>query len=425
LASEAKADQAPAHAGRHGAGLRAPRVYLHIGEPKTGTTFLQDLIWTNRGLLARRGIVLPGYDRYDHSRASRDLRGAPRESTDSAEPWIGEWDVLVREAKRAPVAALVSDEVLAACRPKQAERAVRSLLSTDLHIIATVRDFGSVLPAEWQESIKVRGTVPWDAWLKTVVEAEPEADRRRRSWFWTMHDTLANLAMWSEHLAPDHVHVVTVPRDGSADVLWVRFASVLGIDPGGVDLSHTRSNSSLGLMDAEFLRRLNEALPADVPDWFYTRNIKRLLAHEVLSARPGQARVALPPELTDWAKRQADQVIEGLTASGYHIVGDVGDLLPRPANGDTPQADDAPVDRMLDAAVRATAALAEQHYHQMYLEEPKEERSFVRALGHLRWIALNGPRVQHVLKSGSQRRVVRSLRVVIWQVLVRPGRYRR
>ena len=85
-----------------------------------------------------------------------------------------------------------------------------------------------------------------------------------------------------------------MPRGGPASLLWARFASVLGIDPGGADLSRARANSSLGLLEAEFLRRMNEALPGELPDWFYTRNIKRILAHDVLRARPRQARLALP-----------------------------------------------------------------------------------------------------------------------------------
>ena len=103
---------------------------------------------------------------------------------------------------------------------------------------------------------------------------------------------LAILEAWSQHIPPDHVHVITVPRHGPADLLWTRFVSVLGINPGGADLTRARTNSSLGLLEAEFLRRMNEALPGDVPDWFYTRNIKRVLAHDVLSA--GHATCAWP-----------------------------------------------------------------------------------------------------------------------------------
>ena len=34
---------------------------------------------------------------------------------------------------------------------------------------------------------------------------------------------------------------------------------------------------------------MNEALPEEMPYWFYTRNIKRILAHDVLEPR-GRAR---------------------------------------------------------------------------------------------------------------------------------------
>src|ERR1700728_4178265 len=110
-----------------------PRVYLHVGEPKTGATFLQHVMWGNRGRLAAQGLVLPGYTRRDHSRASRDLRG---------------------EALCAREKAVISDEVLAACTPEEAGRAVRSVHPAEPHVVITVRDFATLLAAEWQERIK-------------------------------------------------------------------------------------------------------------------------------------------------------------------------------------------------------------------------------------------------------------------------------
>ena len=217
------------------------------------------------------------------------MREAPRAPSDPADPWAGEWDVLTGQALQARGTAVISDEILAACNPRQADCALRSLASAEVHIVLTVRDFASLLPAEWQESVKCRGTVPWEVWLDSVIDAAPAADRRRRSWFWTVHDTLATLDMWSRNIPPDHVHVITVPPHGPADLLWVRFASVLGIDPGGIDLTEARVNPSLGVPEAEFLRRFNEALPKDVPSWFYTRDIKRGSSRST-SCRPARAR---------------------------------------------------------------------------------------------------------------------------------------
>ena len=59
-------------------------MFLHIGEPKTGTTFLQQVMWRNRSELAAQGVVLPGHHPQDHFRASQDLRGIQKLASDPA-----------------------------------------------------------------------------------------------------------------------------------------------------------------------------------------------------------------------------------------------------------------------------------------------------------------------------------------------------
>jgi hypothetical protein len=414
--------------GRKNRAPGAPRIYLHIGEPKTGTSFLQHVLWNNRARLAAGGVVLPGYSHQDHNRASRDVRQARREASDPADPWAGEWDVLTGQALLARGAAVISDEILAACNPPQADRAVRSLLPAEVHLILTVRDFASLLPAEWQERVKCRDTVPWEQWLDSVVEAAPAADRRRRSWFWTVHDTLAILGMWSRHIPPDHVHVITLPPRGQSELLWARFASVLGIDPAIADLSGARVNPSLGLAEAEFLRRLNEALPQDVPYWFYTRGIKRILALDLLTARPPQLRLALPPGREAWAREQAEILVAGLRDAKYHIVGDLGELLPRPATGPYVGPAGQPPGPLADAAVHATAALM----HRLYLNQTQPARPRwprpggpKQMLSLAEWAVLNGPWTRRALRKASHLAAVRRLRVTIWRVLMHPARHRR
>ncbi len=401
-------------------------IYLHLGEPKTGTTFLQQSMWSHRARLAFQGVVLPGYSHRDHSRASRDLREAPRLADDPADSWAGEWDVLTRQALRASGAAVISDELLAACNPPQADRAIRSLLPAEVQVVLTVRDIASVLPAEWQEMVKCRGTVPWEQWLAGVIGNAPAADRRRRSWFWTVHDTLAILQMWSRHIPPDHVHVITVPRQGPPEALWARFASVLGIDSGSIDVPSTRVNCSLGLAEAEFLRRMNEALPEGMPEWFYTRNIKRILAQGELSARPPQSRLALPPAEQAWAAEQSEILVSALRDSKYHIVGDLRDLLSPPASSRHIAPARLPADQLVDAAIHAAAALADHQYGRSRpaTPQPRQPRSPRQKAIMLEWAVLNGPRTRRVLRNASHLAAVRCLRVLIWCVLMHPTRHR-
>src|SRR6187549_340164 len=68
-------------------GPMARRVFFHIGAPKSGTTFLQTVMWENRARLEGQGLLYPGSRRfdqyllYDHIR--RPARGNPR----AAETW--------------------------------------------------------------------------------------------------------------------------------------------------------------------------------------------------------------------------------------------------------------------------------------------------------------------------------------------------
>jgi hypothetical protein len=390
-------------------------------------------MWDNRSWLSCRGVLLPGYGHQDHSRASRDLREAPRTASDPADPWAGEWEVLTRQALRGRQSAVISDELLAVCTARQADRAVRSLFPAEVHVVLTVRDFATLLPAEWQEKVKCRGTARWEEWLDRVIDTGTAEDRRRQAWFWNAHDTLAILDAWSQHIPPDHVHVITMPRSGPANLLWMRFAAVLGIDPGGADLTRARANSSLGLGEAEFLRRMNEALPQELPDWFYTRNIKRILAHDVLSDRPRQARLGLPAGREAWAREQAEQLVRGLRDSKYHVVGELGELLPRPVTGRHAAggplepargpASGPTAEQLLEVAVHAAAALAGRHFQQRYpAAAPRRRLGPPQQMARrLQWKVLNGPRMRRLLRNASHRPAVRRLRVVIWCVLTRPN----
>jgi hypothetical protein len=412
------------------------RIYLHIGEPKTGTSFLQHALWSNRAQLAAQGVVLPGYSYGGHARASQDLREVQRLAGDPADPWTGEWDVLTAQALRARDVAVISNELLAACNPPQADRAVRSLLRAEVHVVLTVRDFATLLPAEWQETVKCRSTVPWEQWLAGVTAAAPDPERRRRLWFWTVHDTLAILGLWSRHIPPDQVHVITLPSRGGTDELWLRFASVLGIESGAINLPRRRENPSLGLAEAEFLRRLNEALPDQMPRWFYTWNIKRILANDVLSAQPPQARLALPPERHAWAREQSEILVAGLRESKYHIVGDLDELLPPPATECYVSPASVPAEQLLEAAVRATAALADRQYRGDIITSGSDltvgtnpagpqpprlgsPRHMIRRLG---LIILKRTAVKRALYQASKRPSVRNLRVLVWCAVTRPGR---
>jgi hypothetical protein len=411
----------PAAAASH----QRPRVFLHIGEPKTGTTFLQQVMWRNRAELAAQGVVLPGHHPQDHYRASQDLRGIAKLASDPAGNWAGEWEILARQAQQAPRVAVISHELFSAADPEQAERGVRSLEPAEVHVVLTVRDMGSLLPAEWQETVKHRNARRWEDWLEDVIDRESYSPDRRQFWFWRVHDTAAVLGIWSRYVPAERIHVITVPPRGADNaLLWQRFASLIDVGPDSVDTSRARSNTSLGLPEIEFLRRLNEVLPEEVPDWFYMWNVKEAIAHQALAARPRTGRLALPPDREDWARKQAEILIAALGESSYDLVGSLDDLRPPPAT--EPSADlsaspaDQPAALVLDAAVQAASAMVVNQFrkaHPAAKPQPSQERQ--RGLvARVESTVASSPRLKRTVRELSSRSpAVRRLRILAWRRL--------
>ncbi len=345
----------------------APRVFLHVGEPKCGTTFLQKVVWTNRAELERRGLVLPGVSAQDHFRAAEDVLGTTAEADNPGGGYGGSWAALARQACRVDGAALISHERLAGATAEQAARALAPLRGTELHLVVTVRDFASLLPAEWQETVKHRNSARWPVWLGRIAAAEPgegQSAGESGRWFWRAHDTLDLLQRWGDGLPPDRIHVVVVPPRGARpDELWRRFAAVLGVDPDCADLSGLRPNASLGFAETELLRRLNEQLRGQVPDWFYLETIKELVAHDLLAARDSSVRPQLPPQHRQWARARAQRVVARLRELGVRVTGDLDELIPAPKAEQPPgPADGVEPAAVLDAGVAALAGVLREQY---------------------------------------------------------------
>jgi hypothetical protein len=378
-------------------------------------------MWRNRAELTTQGVVLPGHHPQDHYRASQDLRGIRKLASDPAGSWTGEWEILASQAKQAARVAVISHELFSAADAGQAERAVTSLQPAEVHVVLTVRDMGTLLPAEWQETVKHRNARSWEDWLGDVIDRESISGDRRQWWFWRVHDTLAILDIWSRYVPAERIHVIiTPPRGSSSGLLWERFASLLGVDPASVDLTRARPNSSLGMPEIEFLRRLNMALPAEVPDWYYMWNVKEAVAHKLESPQAQAERLVLPAQRAAWAEEQGEALAAGLGETKYDLVGDLTELLPRPSGNPATSPSDQPADRVLAAAVQAAVAMVVNQYHQAF-PAAKPQTGRARGLvGRVESVVAASPRLKRTVREMSSRYpAVRRLRILIWQALER------
>lgn len=333
-----------------------PVVYFHIGAPKTGTTFLQRIMWQNRDRLADAGVLYPGESFGAHVQAAFDLRNAAFHGyRDPDVP--GAWAAFVEAARAWRGSVIFSQELFSPATASQVDRAMDDLSFAEVHLVYTARELTRQIPAAWQEDIKNRFTPT----LEEFVAALRHKDRDHQGlgrMFWRMQDASEVLQRWSRGISPDRVHLITVPQTGGdPDLLWRRFGSVVGVDPAAYDISGAFQNTSLGLAEASFLQRLNVALPDEVGWPLYNEMVKHFLAQEVLVQRDPSGRIRLPAADAQWFARRGVAQVESLRRSGYDIVGSLDDLLPPEDVGVDDDPAEPAAEEQLDVAVEAIAAV--------------------------------------------------------------------
>jgi hypothetical protein len=333
----------------------ARKVIVHVGAPKTGTSFVQGLLFHARDRLAERDICYPA-DRFDsHFLAALDLMqltwgGLEREA-------VGAWDRLATEVRAWPGTAIVSHEILATASRAHVARALESLSDgeTEIHVVLSARDLVRQIPAEWQENVKHRRTVTYADFLAHLQD--PSRQQGVASWFWGVQEVPDILDRWGATLPRERVHLVTVPPAGAPrDLLWRRFAQVLDLDPDELALEETRENASLGVAEVAVVRRLNEQVNEVVPNHHYRAIVREALVHQNLSTDRRSARLSVPRDVWEWAAQLSRQWVAELALRGYDVVGDLDDLLPaEPLPWSDPDQPD--VGELAETALRALTAM--------------------------------------------------------------------
>ncbi|CAA9371821.1 MAG: hypothetical protein AVDCRST_MAG60-148 [uncultured Nocardioides sp.] len=330
------------------------RVLLHVGTPKTGTSYLQDVLFRNRELLREHGILYPA-DRFDgHFLAALDLMRLTWGGIETQA--VGAWDRLADEVRRWPQTSIISHEILSTASPTQIDRAMTSFGDdVEVHLIVSVRDLVRQVPAEWQENVKHRSLVSYAHFLDMI--RDPSRDTRIGSWFWGAQEIPDILDRWGAILPAHQVHVVTVPRPGAApDELWRRFSRTFGLDGIDLDLTPERANPSLGVPETALLRLINKRVTVVVDPPDYRPLVRELLAHQTLSRRTRSARLGLPPATHEWVQELSRTWVEEIEKRGYDVVGDVADVLGQPLESFT-DPDTAPASDLLPAALDVIRAL--------------------------------------------------------------------
>lgn len=326
------------------------RLVLHVGAMKSGTTYLQSLLFANQSRLAERGIMVPGKHWRKQARAVHGLLHS--EGT--------LWRAMAEQVSAHRGTSVVSMEFLATARPEQARALVESVAG-DIEVVLTARDLNRSIPAMWQETVQNGRTWTWQEYLDGLAEQRPGHRRadaptsEAGAQFWRQQNLVRIARTWGGVVGFDHVSVVTVPHPSAPrELLWERFASVVGTDPTGMEPA-AAVNESIGLASALALRDLNLLLDDLGVDFTGSSTVrKRFLAKQVLAGRrDDEPRLGLP--VADWVVEQSARSVEKLRGLGVRLVGDWGDLTPVDVPGVHPR--EVGDRELADAALAGLAGL--------------------------------------------------------------------
>jgi hypothetical protein len=296
----------------------AQKVYFHLGLPKTGTTYLQSVLWANKAHLLDQGILLPGESARTHMQASvvvREHPGLPNRAPEVRDSW----DRVVAEVNAWPGTALISHEFFGAASQEQARRALDRLAPAEVHLIITARDVLTVLTSYWQEFVK-HGFL-------SGLDDFPPAHETYDEWSWATVDLRSVVERWGAGLDPARVHILVLPPpDVPRETLLHEFCALVGIDPTPLDIERAREYRSLGVVEAELLRRTSPHLTAFTPARDRGVWIRSYLAQGKLVPREGERFLPSAERIGELRERARD-CVEFLGGSGVDVVGELDRLL--------------------------------------------------------------------------------------------------
>lgn len=313
---------------------------MHVGTPKSGTTFLQQALWDNHDALKSDGFQCAGNRQKDMFLAAIEVRESHRFWGYEPDELAGTWRRLCRKAGSHSGTTIMSHEVLGAATEEQVARALAELEGQDVHVVLTVRDLARQVTSEWQERIKNGNAKPFSKFERRLVKQMNSGNFS--AGFWKNQDPVGVLSRWTADLPPEKVHVVVAPPPGAGpNELWERFADAVGFDGSRIapKTAARPANQTLGVAQIQVLRRVNAALDGRIRHPHYARVVKTQFAERLLAAQ-SSVRPQCPTALVEQLRVLAQERNDVIRARGYTVHGDLEHLVPVVPAADHPSPDD-------------------------------------------------------------------------------------
>lgn len=336
----------------------AQRLYLHIGLPKSGSTFLQSAIGGNRAALREHGYAYPYVRQEGMFHAAVEVAGNPEHWGLSREEVDGTFAALLQRGRDLGRTVVISHEIFGAASPEQVEQITAQLADFDVHLVVTVRNIARMFTAQWQEAVKNGQDESFSAFAERQLATLPEPGDRVMAGFWRGQNLAWLLDRWRPHVPPERTHVVVSPAGGAdPEVLWRRFAEAIELPADAIDVSTVPgSNESLGTPQIALLRQVVSSLDGRLEQPWYSLVAKRWFAQTMLSQVRSRKPVA-PAPVAEQLAAVARTWIDLVETDGYLVHGDLAELLPAAPDPAVPHPDDVSAEDQLAGLPDVLAAM--------------------------------------------------------------------
>jgi len=334
-------------------------VCAHIGLAKTGTTSLQYALQEHASSLAEHGVLFPGGTHARQTAAVYDLMGRKVKGEELSNV-PGSFGRVVTEIDAwTGREAVLSQELLALARPKQVRHFFDALRSHEVIVVVTVRDLARAICSAWQQEIFQGHTYTWSQYM-AALRGDGDSTASAGLSFWIRQDLTQVLSRWEEWVPRENIRIVTLPPTGQPhQLLFDRFAEVLGLPSGSLNPERDRRNPSLGAAELEALRRMNVSVDNEGGRPQH-HQLLRAGVRERLCAEDSRP-LTLPADELPWVTERAEAQIDQLKERGYMVVGDLDDLRPSPPPADSRRPDDVTEPELLAATAHILQVIVREY----------------------------------------------------------------
>lgn len=332
---------------------------LHIGIPKSGTTYMQRAAATRREELLAHGVRYPG-QATSHRLPILALMGEEVGwGGVEVSPDMQRWARLMSEVEAERERRIyLSNEVASLSNDEQAAR-FADALGPDMHVLITLRGYTSLLASNWQQRVKTGSQLSFDRWLTNVLAEDDvtNGDAKRL-------DYSVVVERWIRVAGAERVTVIIADK-ARPSLLTDALSDLLGIPRDVLDVSGAAgysANRSMSLPEVEMVRALNAIVRRQGrSNWAqYSMLVRNGATARMLQMRsPGRNEpgVVLPAWAAERAEPRARAHRDAVAASGCRIIGDLDALCaPVPTVAEFRKTRSVPIEAAAEALAGAVSA---------------------------------------------------------------------